>query len=329
MLVTPQSDQRNFRISLGYAGVVGAVAVALSLASPWWLALGLLAPVAFAWSRRSTLRRVRVIATAFPDTWERTLQTDVAFFQALDDPGKQKFRNLVKVFVDEVAITGIRTDVDDRTVALVAASAVIPIFGFDHWEYSGLGEVLIYPSAYDNNFSTDDGADRRTLGMVGAYHLSGVMILSKPDLIAGFSNRTDKRNVGIHEFSHLVDKEDGSIDGAAEVAGHDAAVPWIHWVAQELRRQPGHDEDINDYAYTNAAEYFAVLSEYFFDSPATLAEKHPQVYQMLEKIYRQDPQRLLANVPRRKRRVGRNDDCPCGSGKKFKHCCMHRRRRRL
>jgi uncharacterized protein YecA (UPF0149 family) len=21
-------------------------------------------------------------------------------------------------------------------------------------------------------------------------------------------------------------------------------------------------------------------------------------------------------------RVGRNDDCPCGSGKKFKHCCL-------
>ena len=23
------------------------------------------------------------------------------------------------------------------------------------------------------------------------------------------------------------------------------------------------------------------------------------------------------------RKIGRNDSCPCGSGKKFKHCCMN------
>lgn len=28
--------------------------------------------------------------------------------------------------------------------------------------------------------------------------------------------------------------------------------------------------------------------------------------------------------PRRDGRVGRNDPCPCQSGKKFKHCCLRR-----
>ncbi|WP_246114330.1 zinc-dependent peptidase [Rubripirellula tenax] len=314
---------------MSFALAIVILAGFLSIASIWWLGLVLVAPIVFWWSRRKTLRRRAAMDQPMADAWEHTLATEVGYFAALDDDGKERFRKLVKVFVDEVAITGIRTDVDDRTIALVAASAVIPIFGFDDWEYSGLGEVLIYPSAYGEDFRTDPSSDRRTLGMVGAYHLSGVMILSKPDLIAGFANATDKRNVGIHEFSHLVDKQDGSIDGVVRTAATEVAIPWVRWVAEELRRTPGSNEHIDDYAYTNEAEYFAVLSEYFFDSPAILAEKAPDTYNMLQKIYRQDPKRVLARVPRRKRRVGRNEDCPCGSGDKFKRCCLTRRHRGL
>ena len=56
---------------------------------------------------------------------------------------------LVKVFLDETRITGIRTEVDETTRVLVAASAIIPVFNFDNWEYSRLGEVLIYPGSFD------------------------------------------------------------------------------------------------------------------------------------------------------------------------------------
>jgi uncharacterized protein YecA (UPF0149 family) len=45
-----------------------------------------------------------------------------------------------------------------------------------------------------------------------------------------------------------------------------------------------------------------------------------------------EKERLLAKRPTprpmpgstRPNRIGRNDSCPCGSGKKFKHCCMRR-----
>jgi preprotein translocase subunit SecA len=30
-------------------------------------------------------------------------------------------------------------------------------------------------------------------------------------------------------------------------------------------------------------------------------------------------------IRNRQQRVGRNDPCPCGSGKKFKNCCMRKR----
>ena len=323
MLVTPQSDQKNRRFAIGISVVLAVVFSVLGLISPVWFA-GLVLVVPVYWIvRRRIRRRQAAMAQTFPDPWEATLRHYVAFFRALDDTGKERFRNLVKIFLDEIPITGIRTDADDKTRVLVAASAVIPMFGFDDWEYSGLGEVLIYPGAFNEEYGISDEGDQHTLGMVGVGHLSGVMILSKPDLISGFENPEDKRNVGIHEFAHLVDKADGDVDGLPVGISPETARPWIEWVGEELKSKDDGRGHIDDYAYTNEAEYFAVLSEYFFEAPDVLAKKNPQLYEMMQSMYRQNTKSLLSGlIPRRRRRIGRNSKCPCGSGQKYKRCCL-------
>ncbi|MEE4192705.1 MAG: SEC-C metal-binding domain-containing protein [Halieaceae bacterium] len=35
------------------------------------------------------------------------------------------------------------------------------------------------------------------------------------------------------------------------------------------------------------------------------------------------PSRRPQDSPIRSPKIGRNSLCPCGSGKKFKHCCLH------
>ncbi|MGB7347118.1 MAG: zinc-dependent peptidase [Pirellulaceae bacterium] len=322
MLVTPQSQRTSKRS----AWIATAVAASLIAAAAWiapmfWFALPLCG-VAYWWFRRQTIRRASVIAQPFPKQYERILCTEVEFFAALDEARRERFRNMVKVFLDETPITGIRTEVDDQTRVLVAASAIIPVFGFDDWEYSRLGEVLIYPGRFGDDYQTDGNADRNTLGMIGVSHLSGVMILSKPDLIAGFSITSDKRNVGIHEFAHLVDLADGDVDGLPARIPSEVVQPWIKWVGSELQSESDGNHHIDDYAYTNSAEYLAVLTEYFFESPELLKQKNPSMYAMLQKMYRQDTFGLLGSVkPKHRRRVGRNDPCPCGSGQKYKRCC--------
>ena len=103
--------------------------------------------------------------------------------------------------------------------------------------------------------------------------------------------------------------------------------PWLQWVAQELADRKEGRSHIDGYAYTNEAEYFAVLSEYFFEEPETLQRKNPQLYAMLQSMYRQDTKSFLASVlTGRPKRFGRNAPCPCDSGKKFKKCCGRRRR---
>ena len=330
MLVTAQTNRKNQYLAVAVATATVIAFAVLGWFCPWcWLGV-VLGPLAHWWMRRGCKRRVHVMAQPFPHVWEGVLRSRVAYFNALDEEQKKRFRQLVKIFLDETRITGIRTDVDETTRVLVAASAIIPVFNFDHWEYSRLGEVLIYPGSFDENYQTGRDGQRDTLGMVGAGHLGGVMILSKPALLAGFDIADDKRNVGIHEFAHLVDKADGVIDGIPPGVPADVARRWIQWVAKELANPPAKRSHINPYAYTNEAEYFAVLVEYFFEAPGVLQQKNPQVYDMLEKMIRQDTASFLSGVTRfRARRVGRNSRCPCGSGKKYKKCCLRLARQGL
>lgn len=332
MLENDASDRTNFRIAILLAGSVATLAAAagwgLATETRWRImtfAGGFVFAAMLYWSfRRHIVRRRRVLKQPFDHRYRAILNSEVAFYQSLDQAGKTRFENLAKIFLDEVAITGINEVVDAQVRILVAASAIIPIFGFEDFEYSGLGEVLIYPGSFNDRYETQNGADRNIAGMVGTRHLGGVMILSKPSLIAGFSIQNDKSNVGIHEFAHLVDKHAGEIDGVPSTAPNQTIDPWVRWVGEELKRE-GSFADINDYAYTNAAEYFAVLSEYFFDSPAQLQNSHPKIYRLMRQMYHQDTKGLLGGQKRKRRRVGRNDPCPCGSGEKYKRCCRRQR----
>jgi hypothetical protein len=319
MLVTPEANRRNQRQALVAAGLVAWAAILLGSVSPaLWILLGL-SPYTYWRVRQRYHRRMAVVQQPFPDRWEEILREQVAFFLALDDAGKERFRQLVQIFLDEVRITGIRTEVDETIRVLVAASAAIPIFGFHDWEYHRLREVLIYPDAFDDAYQNSDEAS--IVGMAGLHHLSGVMILSKPALLAGFADRSGTHNVGVHEFAHLFEKEASEYGLPPEVPWM-VVRQWVGYVARELARPSHHSAHINPYAYTNEHEYFAVLAEYFFTSPDRLKHRNPDLYAMLRTLFHQDTESLLSSVPQRGQGIDRHAPCPCGSGKPYKHCCL-------
>ncbi len=293
----------------------------------WLPASGLIGVAAFRFLTRKYRRRARLLAEAFPESWRRILRERVAFYNGLTAGERRRFEDAVRIFLAEKRVTGIRQEIDDTIRVLVAASAVIPIFGFREWEYDNLAEVLVYPSAFGEHKQLT-GPDRDILGQVhqgGA--LNRIMILSKPDLVRGFSNLDDKHNVGIHEFAHLVDGADGSIDGVPAATCPECVKPWLELVRVEMARLASGDSVLRRYGLTNEAEFFAVASEAFFESPERLGEEHPELYTMLERIFRQDTRSQLTGTVRDMvrpypRRLGRNARCPCGSGSKYKSCCL-------
>jgi len=139
--------------------------------------------------------------------------------------------------------------------------------------------------------------------MVGTGYMEGKMILSRQALRQGFQNETDRRNTAIHEFVHLIDKADGTIDGVPELLlDKQYVLPWFDMVEKKIEEIQAGKSDINPYGATNRAEFFAVLGEYFFESPK------------LQRLSEREFKTVKAEI-------GRNDPCPCDSGKKFKKCC--------
>ena len=190
------------------------------------------------------------------------------FYRSLDTDDRARFQRELQVFLGEKRITGIKTTVDTTTLVLAGASAIIPIFGYPEWEWDQISEVLVYPGRFGPDFEIEEGDERNTLGMVGTGVLNRVMILSKPDLLQGFRNPADKRNVGLHEFAHLVDKSDGTIDGIPGVGLDRRSIgPWIELIRRKMNEIEAGDSDLNPYALTNEAEFFAVATEYLFERP--------------------------------------------------------------
>jgi Mlc titration factor MtfA (ptsG expression regulator) len=216
------------------------------------------------------------------------LDDNILFYKKLTPSQKKQFEFEMDEFLNEVNITPINTTIEASHKMYIAASAVIPVFAFPNWKYGRLlNEVLLYDDAFDKHFNTK-GANRDTLGMIGTGYLEGKMLLSKHALELGFNNKTDKNNTAIHEFVHLIDKADGDIDGVPKVLlDKQYTIPWIDMIFKEMEKRKKKDTDINDYGYTNEIEFFAVISEYFFERPDLLKQKHPHLYSMLEKVFKQ------------------------------------------
>ncbi len=281
------------------------------------------------WATRKSRHRRKVMQTGFPAEWRKILTDRVGFYHTLkSDEEKQRFEKMVQLFLSEKRITGIDVIVDDLTKVLVASSAIIPIFGFRDWEYPNLGEVFVFPGSIQKYKDKDSEAVSEILGRVNPFQNDHYVTLSKPALERGFNDMADRKNVGIHEFAHMLDQADGEIDGTPEAYLPDELIqPWQELMYRKISLIRKGKSDIDDYGGTSEAEFFAVVTEYFFEKPEQLAEKHPQLYKLLTKVFQQSPkQRFRINFrellnPYGKK-VGRNEPCPCGSGEKYKNCCL-------
>jgi Mlc titration factor MtfA (ptsG expression regulator) len=220
---------------------------------------------------------------------EDILEKQVKYYRQLGDDDKKRFASEVTEFMSHVTVEGVGTDVEELDRVLIAASAVIPIFAFPGWKYRNLTNVILYPDTFDEKYQFE--GDRRTiLGMVGSGPLNGQMLLSKNALRHGFSEYTDKSNTAIHEFVHLVDKTDGTVDGMPQsLLQHRYSLPWLQVMHTEIQRIEAGHSDINPYAAMNESEFLAVASEYFFENPGRMQEHHPELYGILSKIFNQDP----------------------------------------
>jgi Mlc titration factor MtfA (ptsG expression regulator) len=221
-----------------------------------------------------------------PANTRQLLAEHVDFYKKLGDPDKKLFEARVTNFLNEVAIKGVDVAVEDLDRVLVAAGGIIPIFAFKDWKYNNLAEVLLYKGEFDEDFNTDS-KERNVLGMVGGGPLQKEMLLSQPSLRASFYNAKDGNNTTIHEFAHLIDKADGATDGIPEyLLARPYIMPWVQRMHETIKTMKVDGKsDIDIYGARSDAEFFAVVTEYFFERPERLREKHPELYTMVESMF--------------------------------------------
>lgn len=249
--------------------------------------------------------------------WSDFLNFQVRFYEVLSEEDKKIFEQRCLMFMNSTRVEAGAFEVTNEDRLLVAASAVIPVWGFPEWHYFNLVAVFLLPGAFNDKFECLQ-PDSNYIGMVGEGPMAGKMALSHPHLHLGFQNSRDKHNVGIHEFVHLVDMMDGVCDGMPERLNKFMSIAmWFDFVDKKIDKICAGRTTIDQYGATNRQEFFSVASEYFFERPEMLKTKYPELFDILSQFYQQNMQELRGDV-----RVSSKSPCPCGSGKRYKHCCM-------
>lgn len=216
------------------------------------------------------------------------LDRNIYFYHLLSKADKIIFEDRIGLFLAEIKITQVEKDIPEKDVCLyVASSAIIAYWGLPYWNYGELVEVLVYPE----NFTMENQIDSKG-NIEGKVFQGGLMdstmILSLPALISDFKLLKDGKNVGIHEFSHLLDKDDGDIDGSLSIFNNEQNVKWFYLLKNEVRKIKHKNSDINPYATKNNAEFFAVIMEYYRENPEKLQKKHPLLFDFLNSMFKKD-----------------------------------------
>lgn len=218
------------------------------------------------------------------------LVNNVQYYKLLIAEDKLRFSKRVASFLQEIKIKSVSCSVTETDELLIGASAIIPVFGFNNWRYTNLKEVYVFPDAFNYKLEYRGSKNNRTiLGMVGGGKLKNRMILSQKALRLGFENKSDKNNTAIHEFVHLIDMTDGEIDGLPlSIIDKPYTLPWFDLIHSKMQYIDKDKSDINPYGATSKIEFFAVISEYFFERPKLLKRKHPELYKKLAVFFNQD-----------------------------------------
>ncbi|MBI4193742.1 MAG: zinc-dependent peptidase [Betaproteobacteria bacterium] len=256
------------------------------------------------WRRARILRR----ATLDEQLWRRTVGA-FPFTRTLSEADRARLKDWVILFLEQKSIHGAAGfGLRDDIRMAIAVQACLLILNLDLDYYRGWAEVIIYPDEFvaEYEYLDENGVAHVVKEpLSGESWLRGPVILSWADAEA--AGQVAGYNVVIHEFAHKLDMLNGDADGFPPLHGGMNRETWSRAFTAAYddfcaRVDRGDMMPIDPYAAENPAEFFAVVSEAFFEMPSRVQADYPEVYRQLALFYRQDPvlcQRPAADRTRR------------------------------
>lgn len=178
---------------------------------------------------------------------------------------------------------------------IIALQACLPILKLGLESYDGWVSIIVYPSGFaPKRVITDE---------YGVVHhvqsnLSGESWQRGPVVLSWDETKQagiiDGHNLVIHEFAHKLDMQNGQANGYPPLHLDMDSTKWFNVLSNgfedfQHKCSRGISIGIDCYAATSPAEYFAVLSEVYFERPDIIYDKYAEIYELLRQYYRQDP----------------------------------------
>ena len=247
--------------------------------------------------------RNRQQPASVPDTLWQAIVVELPFLAALSDEEQVRLRFLAEHFLAQKEFTAAGgLELSDAICVSIAAQGCLPILNLGLDYYRGWVGVIVYADEFIIPRSVED-----EFGVVHEYQElasgeawdGGPLLISWRDAqMAGAGY-----NVVIHEFAHKLDMLNGNANGPPPLPAGISHTNWqqvllasyhhfCHLVDQA--EEGGEETTFDPYAAENPGEFFAVMSEAFFETPDILQTEYPTLYENLAGFYRQDPaSRLL------------------------------------
>ncbi len=243
-------------------------------------------------------KRDRLRKQPFPKAWRVILKRRVPLVRRLPVDLQLELKRQIQVFLAEKSFIGCDSlDINDEIRVTIAAQACLLILKRPRGYYPRLREILVYPGSFV--------VEREHTDRIGVAHHArqvlsgeswerGQVVLSWLDTLEGAAIPDDGQNVVIHEFAHQLDQETGAANGTPVLVRRAHYAQWSKVLAAEFRHLKGmialqQVSLFSAYGASDPAEFFAVVSEVFFEQPQRMAEEHPELYEQLTLFYQLDP----------------------------------------
>lgn len=250
------------------------------------------------------LKQKRLLRSPFPAQWLATIKEFLPFYSRMSSAEQQQLKQMVQLFIAEKQFFGCEGQVvTDEVKLVIAAQACLLLLNKKTKVYPDLRFILVYPSAFFTQHQAVDHTgvvSKPTHHTLGESWDNGKVIVSWDDSVKGVQNFRDGQNVVLHEFSHQLDSESGSTNGAPTLP-RNLYQAWANVLNREYERLVksslrNNRTFLDHYGATNPAEFFAVATEHFFEQPYKMQKNHPELFEQFKAFYKVDTRNWFEEI---------------------------------
>jgi Mlc titration factor MtfA (ptsG expression regulator) len=244
--------------------------------------------------------RRQTLEAGFTDQWRDVLAANMAHWAYLDDDERQRLgARAVELLATKQWEAAHGFELTDEITMLIAAEAALIALELDADAFREVRAIVVHPTTMVMR-----GQHSQVVGVVSddpmpilgqANNGLGPVMVAWDAASFQARHPDEGNNVVFHEFAHKLDMLTGQANGTPPMASAAAEAAWVEACTAAYQRVvDGHSAALRPYAGVNTAEFFAVATEVFFDTPTALTTHEPALYEVLADWYGQDPATRMA-----------------------------------